>query len=84
MAQGRIATIRADRGFGFIHGEQGSGDVFFHHSVVAGVPFDQLREGQEVSYETGPDTRDPSRVRATVVKLIEDAAAGTPFQTLEG
>jgi cold shock CspA family protein len=79
MATGRITTIRADRGFGFIRQEQdssGSGssnDIFFHHSVVTGSQFDDLREGQEVEMETGPDTRDPSRVRATMVRVIGDA-----------
>jgi CspA family cold shock protein len=46
-----------DRGFGFISAP--SGDIFFHHSVVADNKFDELQEGQSVTYEiiTGPDER---------------------------
>jgi len=73
MATGRIATIRADKGFGFIKDSQGSAsgsDIFFHRSAVADVDFDDLREGQDVTFEAGPDPRDPSRVRATDVRLV--------------
>jgi CspA family cold shock protein len=71
MATGRITTIRADKGFGFINDSSGNGnnDLFFHRSAVVGIEFDDLREGQEVSFESGPDPRDPSRQRATDVRL---------------
>ena len=57
MPQGTIKKLVADRGFGFISAP--SGDIFFHHSVVADEKFDELREGQQVTYEvtTGPDER---------------------------
>lgn len=73
MATGRITTIRADKGFGFIKdstGTKSGNDLFFHSSVVTGSAFDDLREGQDVSYESGPDPRDPSRSRATNVTLL--------------
>lgn len=34
MPQGKIKKVVADKGFGFIGGEQG--DLFFHHSAVEG------------------------------------------------
>jgi CspA family cold shock protein len=49
MPQGTIAKLISDRGFGFITGERG--EVFFHHSVVEGASFDDLKEGQAVEYE---------------------------------
>ena len=57
MPQGTIKKLVADRGFGFI--SAASGDIFFHHSVVADNKFDELKEGQAVTYEivTGPDER---------------------------
>jgi CspA family cold shock protein len=73
MATGRISTIRADKGFGFITqapGPAGTGDLFFHRSAVADAGFDDLREGQDVSFEAGPDPRDPSRLRATDVRAV--------------
>ena len=71
MAEGTIRTIRDDRGFGFITPSNGGQDLFFHASVVQGVPFDQLRQGQCVEYEEGPDERDPRRMRATAVRPLD-------------
>jgi CspA family cold shock protein len=75
MATGTIATIRADKGFGFIKSDQshlGGNDLFFHNSAVEGTTFDELREGERVSFDEGQDPRDPSRNRATHVRLIEN------------
>jgi CspA family cold shock protein len=57
MPQGTIKKLVADRGFGFISAV--SGDIFFHHTVVADNKFEELKEGQVVTYEviTGPDER---------------------------
>ena len=70
MAQGTIRTIRDDRGFGFIRPDEGQQELFFHASVVEGGTFDQLREGQRVEYDEGPDERDPRRMRATRVRPL--------------
>ncbi|MEN6448890.1 MAG: cold shock domain-containing protein [Thermoguttaceae bacterium] len=57
MPQGTVKKLAADRGFGFI--SAAGGDIFFHHSVVAEGKFDELQEGQTVTYElaTGADVR---------------------------
>jgi cold shock CspA family protein len=70
MASGTIKTIRADKGFGFIKkdgGSIGTADLFFHRSAVNNDQFDDLREGQTVSFDEERDSRDPSRFRATNV-----------------
>lgn len=69
MSQGRIRSLRFDKGFGFISGSSNN-DVFFHSSAVVGTQFDDLREGQEVTFNTEADPRDPSRFRATGVQLV--------------
>ena len=56
MATGTIKKLVGDRGFGFIQ-EADGGDLFFHRSAVAGVSFDELREGQKVTYEKKMDPR---------------------------
>ena len=73
MATGTIASLR-DRGFGFImpDGASGRGDLFFHHSAVTETTFDQLQEGQRVSFDEAPDPRDASRQRAVNVRTTED------------
>ena len=58
MTQGKIKKI-TDKGFGFI--EDGSGqDMFFHSSSVEGVQFEELREGQQVSFDARTRTQGPS------------------------
>jgi CspA family cold shock protein len=57
MAEGSIKRL-TDRGFGFI--DTGSGkDLFFHSSALNGVSFDQLQEGQRVSFEQGQGPKGP-------------------------
>ena len=41
-----------DKGFGFITGEGLSKDLFFHSNSLVGVKFDELHEGDSVSFET--------------------------------
>ena len=66
MPQGTIKKLISDKGFGFIEGERG--DIFFHHSALAGVAIEELREGQRVNYEEG---RGPKGPRAENVTLVE-------------
>jgi CspA family cold shock protein len=41
-----------DKGFGFITGEGLAKDLFFHSNGLVGVTFEDLREGDAVSFET--------------------------------
>ena len=57
MAEGTIKRL-TDKGFGFI--DTGTNqDMFFHHSSVEGVAFDDLREGQQVEYTPGEGPKGP-------------------------
>ena len=48
---GTIKRLTQDRGFGFIRGED-ENEYFFHRSELrGGLRFDQLREGQRVTFE---------------------------------
>ena len=68
MARGTIRRLVAERGFGFIKPEVGE-DVFFHRSVLQGVNYDSLREGQQVEFDAG---REPDgRPKATRVRLSQ-------------
>ena len=65
MAEGTIKRL-TDKGFGFI--ETGPGrDLFFHMSAVEGVRFEDLRQGQRVSFNVGQGPKGP---RAENVKVI--------------
>jgi CspA family cold shock protein len=57
MAEGTIKRI-TDKGFGFI--DMGGGnDMFFHMSSVEGAHFNELHEGQQVSFEVGQGPKGP-------------------------
>lgn len=65
MAEGTIKKV-TQKGFGFIDTGSGS-DLFFHSSNLEGVTFEQLYEGQRVSYTEGRGDKGP---RAEHVKVI--------------
>jgi CspA family cold shock protein len=65
MAEGTIKRV-THKGFGFI--EDGTGkDMFFHSSSVEGAQFEDLQEGQRVSYNVGQGPKGP---RAENVRVI--------------
>ena len=41
-----------DKGFGFISAEGMQKDLFFHSNSLVGVRFDELREGDAVTFES--------------------------------
>ena len=57
MGEGTIRKL-TDKGFGFIK-TAGTKDLFFHSSAVQGVSFEELREGQKVSYTEGQGKKGP-------------------------
>ena len=67
MAEGTIKRL-TDRGFGFID-IGGDKDMFFHSSNLEDVGFDELQEGQRVSFTEGTGPKGP---RAENVKLITE------------
>lgn len=65
MAEGVIKRL-TDKGFGFID-TGGSKDLFFHMSAVEGARYEDLKEGQRVSFTEGQGPKGP---RAEKVKPI--------------
>ncbi len=57
MAEGTIKKL-TNKGFGFIKTE-GDKDLFFHSSALQGVSFNELHEGQKVSYTEGRGQKGP-------------------------
>jgi cold shock protein len=54
--EGTIKRLMRDRGFGFIHAQDGQ-EVFFHRSSLKQLDFDRLREGLNVEFEMQPGDR---------------------------
>jgi CspA family cold shock protein len=57
MAEGTIKKL-TNKGFGFIDTGKGK-DLFFHSESLEGVSFDDLREGQKVSFTEGRSPKGP-------------------------
>ena len=65
MAEGTIKRL-TDKGFGFID-TGGDKDLFFHSSSLVGVSYDELQEGQRVSYTEGNGPKGPNAENVEVV-----------------
>ncbi len=70
MNNGTVKWFNAEKGFGFITDDNGGGDVFVHFSAIQSEGFRTLEEGQKVSFETEPDPKDSSKLRAMNVSAI--------------
>jgi cold shock protein len=55
---GTIKRLVNDKGFGFILGGDGL-EYFFHNSACQQIAFDDLREGQTVTFDVGYGPKGP-------------------------
>ena len=62
---GTIKTL-TDRGFGFISRDGEAEDLFFHSKELVGVTFDELKVGDNVTFEVTEGQKGPA---ATNVSL---------------
>lgn len=64
MSTGTIKTL-TDRGFGFIAREGETKDLFFHSKELVGVTFDELREGDAVTFEVTQGEKGPAATKVS-------------------
>ena len=66
MPEGTVKWFSDEKGFGFITPEDGSPDVFVHHSAITGEGHRTLAEGAKVSYDAEPGEGDKGPKAANV------------------
>jgi CspA family cold shock protein len=67
MPTGTVKWFSDEKGFGFITPDEGSRDLFVHHSSIAADGYRSLSEGAKVSYEEESGPKGPKAIN--VIKL---------------
>jgi cold shock protein len=60
-------------GFGFIKSEENEGDVFFHANNLIDVNFDDLNEGDTLSFEIGEGKNGKQQANEVTLVTTEEA-----------
>ncbi|MBU0530897.1 MAG: cold shock domain-containing protein [Candidatus Uhrbacteria bacterium] len=59
---GKIKTL-TDKGFGFITGDDNPDqDIFFHNTALQGISFDELAEGDAVTFDVEEAEKGPRAI----------------------
>lgn len=66
MEEGIIARL-TDKGFGFISREGQDKDLFFHMNELVDVQYDDLNEGDKVTFEVADGPKGPNAVKVSLV-----------------
>lgn len=59
MSTGTVKWFNSEKGYGFITPDDGSNDLFVHHSEVKTNGYANLNENQKVSFEVGQGKKGP-------------------------
>ena len=72
MYNGSVKWFNAEKGYGFISSEEAGEDVFVHFSAIQAEGYKSLNEGQKVTFETEPDPKNSSKLRAKNVTVVAE------------
>ncbi len=67
MNTGKVKWFNAEKGYGFITGEDGK-DIFVHYSSINADGYKTLEEGQTVTYDVIESTRGQQASKVTVIQ----------------
>lgn len=57
--QGTVKWFDSTKGFGFITPDDGSKDVFAHHTAIEGTGYKSLKENQKVTFDVVQGLKGP-------------------------
>ena len=72
MYNGTVKWFNAEKGYGFISSEEAGEDVFVHFSAIQADGYKTLAEGQKVTFETEPDPKNSSKLRAKNANVVAE------------
>jgi cold shock protein len=67
MATGTVKWFSDEKGFGFITPDEGSRDLFVHHSGIISDGYRSLAEGSRVEYEEEQSDKGPKAVNVAKI-----------------
>ena len=67
VATGTVKWFNDAKGFGFITPDDGSNDLFAHHSSIRMNGFKSLEEGQKVTYDATQGQKGPAAANIKVL-----------------
>ena len=67
MANGTVKWFNDAKGYGFITPDEGSKDLFVHHSSITGDGFKSLAEGARVEFEQREGQKGPEAANVSLL-----------------
>jgi CspA family cold shock protein len=67
MANGTVKWFNDAKGYGFITPDEGSKDLFVHHSSIVGDGYKSLAEGARVEFEQREGAKGPEAANVALV-----------------
>ena len=67
MATGTVKWFSDEKGFGFITPDEGSKDLFVHHTSIEADGYRSLAEGAKVEYESEQGDKGPKAINVRLI-----------------